>query len=617
MNTGDERRIDSELFRLFRHDGHRYLSFLRRTLQEAAGDSISQDQQDRALRYAHSIKSEAAFLGYDTVAEYAHQLEDDLSGTVSAHTSDLFSKVDQLETSFEEALEGGASRESAGFDSAAEEAEAAEDLLSAELSARDWELLSEARERGERLFILECEITEHMQMLVPRRYLLVSNLEQVVNLVVIVPGVDSELPTRRFLALFTLEGDRSIVEDAVDVDQVTVLRFEEAQYDHVFQWKDESMASGLIAGTREVRLPMSTRSYEELCLYAGEMHRQLDDLSRRLAEQQLPDPRAHEILHTALRLSESIDYTVAQTSMVGLSEVLNRIETYARNLAVFLDKDVHVITKGGAHQVFLPVSHVLQELLLHLVRNALDHGIEPSEERQAHGKNPSATLQVSVRQDGEELVVWVSDDGRGVHHEAVAERGPGSGGPAPLPDNELWNVLSRPGSSSKETVGRVSGRGVGLDVVRTQVERYLGGYVELKTESGVGTTLAIHVPRAGQLVSVIIARHGRTEFALPSAHVFSLLELESRLASLNHSGNLFYRYQGEAIRVYAVEKANIPKRIQGLRGILLRTERRRAIVLADEIICQETVIRNKAEPDRIYSQTLNRDIGLVFPVAFL
>jgi chemotaxis protein histidine kinase CheA len=129
--------------------------------------------------------------------------------------------------------------------------------------------------------------------------------------------------------------------------------------------------------------------------------------------------------------------------------------------------------------------------------------------------------------------------------------------------------------------------------------------------------VTIRLPRASQLVSILIARHGHTEFALPSAHVFALLDLEARFASRDRSGNLFYRYQGEAIRVYAVERSSIPTTVEGLRGILLRIGRRRAIVLADEVISQETVIRNTDQPEKIFSQTMSRDVSLVFPVEFL
>jgi hypothetical protein len=104
---------------------------------------------------------------------------------------------------------------------------------------------------------------------------------------------------------------------------------------------------------------------------------------------------------------------------------------------------------------------------------------------------------------------------------------------------------------------------------------------------------------------------------LPSAHVFALLDLEARFASRDRSSNLFYRYHSEAIRVYSVERSSMPPTVEGLRGILIRIGRRRAIVLAEEVLSQETVIRNANQPERVFSQALNRDVGLVFPVHFL
>ncbi|MFP4565426.1 MAG: ATP-binding protein [Spirochaetaceae bacterium] len=611
MSSAKSRQVDPDLFRLFRQDGRQYLILLRRTLQDADAQRLSDEERRRALRYAHSVKSEAAFLGYTSVARLAHRLEDAISGRTPASPDDMLDTLGELESSFDAALEGGDQSVHGLSDAEGQEDEPAEVVLSDALTPRDRDLLVEARERGERLFVLECELTEHTQMLVPRRYLLRSNLEEAVNLVAGYPPPDSEAATRRFAALFTLEGDRSVAERVVDVDQVRLLRFDETDYDAILRRKDETLVSGMIAGTEHVRVEMSTRSYEELCLYAGELHRQLEQLHDHLSRDEAKDLRISGSLRTASRLAASIDDTIARTSMVPLSGVFEVVEQHARDLAGFLDKSVRVITSGGSLEVFLPVSHVLRDVLLHLVRNAVDHGIEYRGERRRRGKDPVATLRVSSRQEGDDLVIRVSDDGRGIRVGSPApERGAAD-------SRELWDLVSRSGMSTRTSANEVSGRGVGLDVVRTQVERYLGGRVELETEANRGTTVGIRLSRAGQLVSVVIARHGRTEFALPSAHVFAVFDLEARHASRDRSGNLFYRYHGEAIRLYAVERAAIPATVEGYRGILLRIRRRRAVVLAGEIVSQETVIRNASTPDQVFSQALNRDVGLVFPVQFL
>ncbi|NBF40860.1 MAG: hypothetical protein GVY14_10635 [Spirochaetes bacterium] len=615
MSNVSSRQVDPELFRLFRQDGRQYLSLLQRTLQQAGGESLSTEDRRRALRYAHSVKSEAAFLGYTNVARLAHRLEDALSGRATASLQEMLATLAELESSFSEALERAQGSVEALSETEEEESEPAEELLSEALTPRDRDMMVEARERGERLFVLECELTEHTQMLMPRRYLLTGNLEEAVNLVASHPPPDSEATTRRFSALFTLEGDRSVAENAVDVDQVKLLRLEETDYDAILRRKDETLVSGMIAGTEQVRVEMSTRSYEELCLYAGELHRQLDQLRDHLSRHETSDSRIAGSLRTASRLAESVDDTIARTSMVPLSGVFGGVEQHARNLAGFLGKSVRVITAGGSHEVFLPVSHVLRDVLLHLVRNAIDHGVEFRGERRRRGKDPVATLRISSREEGDDLVIRVSDDGRGIR---VESQGGVKAAPAGSADSrELWDLVSRSGMSTRKSADELSGRGVGLDVVRTQVERYLGGRVELETEAKRGTTVGIRLPRAGQLVSVLIARHGRTEFALPSAHVFAVFDLEARHASRDRSGNLFYRYHGEAIRLYAVERSAIPATVEGHTGILLRIGRRRAVVLAGEIVSQETVIRNVSTPDQVFSQALNRDIGLVFPIQFL
>ena len=562
------------------------------------------------MRYAHSVKSEASFLGYEEVAELAHGIEDGLSPRTARPVAELKHTLDELEHAFAEALDESHSS-AAEADGGTAPTEPAEELIGSRLSVRDRELIAEARERGERLFILECELTEHPQMLAPRRYLLVGNLEQEVNLILNYPEVKDEAPIRRFVALFSFEGDRSVAEQAVDIDQVSLVRLDQIDYDTILRRNDETLASGMIAATESVRIEMSTRAYEELCLYAAELRRQLDYARKHLVAGESRDQNLSGLIDTTARLADSVDATIARTSMTPLAPVFSHVERYTRNIASFLDKSVRIITGGGPQQVFLPVAEVLRDVLLHLVRNAVDHGIESRDERRQAGKDPAATIQVTSRIEGESLVVRVSDDGRGVRPEDVAT------GDTDLGAGEIWDIVSQPGVSTREAADRVSGRGVGLDVVRTQVERYLGGRVDFETNPGVGTTVSIRLPRASRLISVLVARHGRTEFALPSAHVFALLDLEARFASRDRANNLFYRYHGDAIRVYAVERSSMPPTVEGLRGVLIRIGRRRAIVLADEVLSQETVIRNADQPNRVFSQAMNRDVGLVFPVQFL
>jgi two-component system chemotaxis sensor kinase CheA len=222
---------------------------------------------------------------------------------------------------------------------------------------------------------------------------------------------------------------------------------------------------------------------------------------------------------------------VARLRLAPLGPVLGRVAAQARALAATLGRPLQVEVAGAAPAVDKSILDGLFEPLLHIARNAVDHGIEPPEERRAAGKPAEARLVLGAEARGGEVVISLADDGRGIDAAALrrlaAARGLlDAGAAAALPDAAALDLVFAPGFSTARQVTAVSGRGVGLDAVRSAITA-LGGRVGLETVPGRGTTLRITVPLRAVLMRVAVARSGGERFGLPVASIRAVRRLRA------------------------------------------------------------------------------------------
>lgn len=234
---------------------------------------------------------------------------------------------------------------------------------------------------------------------------------------------------------------------------------------------------------------------------------------------------------------------VATLRLAPLGHVLERLPLQARELAAALGKDVQLEVSGGDLAVDKAIVDGLFEPLLHIVRNAVDHGVEPPAERQAAGKPATARLRLEAMAEGDEAVIALHDDGRGVDVERVRRTAVARG----LLDAQSADALSAaaaldlvfaPGFSTAAALSQVSGRGVGLDAVRAGVTR-LGGRVALETEPGRGTTVRIAVPLRAVLTKVAVAFAGGERFGVPVAAIREVVRLRAADVTEIRAGRAF------------------------------------------------------------------------------
>jgi two-component system chemotaxis sensor kinase CheA len=235
---------------------------------------------------------------------------------------------------------------------------------------------------------------------------------------------------------------------------------------------------------------------------------------------------------TSLNLSRQLKYlreSVMRVRMVQIGETFERMTFVVRDLARESDKKIIVQLSGGQTEIDKFLVERIMDPLMHLVRNAVSHGLETVAEREAQGKRSEGLLSLSALTAGERIVIRIADDGRGVDRRRVLERAKASGlshGDHELDDAGLLNLICSPGFSTRDKADRESGRGVGMDVVKRAIED-LGGSVSLETKIGEGTTFTIELPLTLAIAEALIVSVNGQRFAVPQSAVREVLEVDA------------------------------------------------------------------------------------------
>lgn len=231
--------------------------------------------------------------------------------------------------------------------------------------------------------------------------------------------------------------------------------------------------------------------------------------------------------HDTARLVSALQDEVLQARMVPVGQVFDRFPRLVRDISRDLGKDVHFTTEGREIELDRSLLDAIGDPIVHLLRNALDHGIEDPETRRAAGKPPTGQLVLRAGRDRAAVVLQVEDDGRGIDRAAILQRAHEQGVISPdvmyLDDDELLSVLAHAGFSTARAVTSISGRGVGVDVVTTRV-RALGGTLELETLEGEGTVFTLRLPVTLAITRALLVQVDGETYALPAAHVVEVLE---------------------------------------------------------------------------------------------
>jgi two-component system chemotaxis sensor kinase CheA len=292
---------------------------------------------------------------------------------------------------------------------------------------------------------------------------------------------------------------------------------------------------------------------DELIRIIGELVISRTRLEDQLTELKRTTPPAlwRSLQETTLSMARQLKdlrESVMRVRMVQLGEIFERMTFVVRDLTRESGKKILVQFSGGETEIDKFLVERMMDPLMHLVRNAVSHGIETVEEREAQGKRSEGLLSLSAATAGERIVIKIADDGRGINRNLVLAKAKASGlsnGDTEIDDAALLDLICTPGLSTRSEADRESGRGVGMDVVKKATEE-LGGRISLATKFGAGTTFTIELPLTLAIAEALIVSVNGQRFAVPQSTVREVLEVESASAKILENNEII-PYRGKAL----------------------------------------------------------------------
>jgi two-component system, chemotaxis family, sensor kinase CheA len=524
----------SQYAELFLAESREHLSACNQLLLEWERNPSAVEPVGGIFRAVHTVKGMAATMGYGRVADLAHRMEnllDHLRRGGKEPTEEiiqvLFRAVDTLEKAVELAVAGRERDADLSVLDAVDQA--ARQFRQAPLpSALARHFQEEPAEVPDLpgpaapvspgpTQLVHVTIRPEAPLKGGRAILAIRKVQSLGTLLRIQPppaAFESDDFDGRFMFELDTQAAPAVIEGAVrsvgDIERVVVGGGEEA-----------------VAPGRGRHIRVDLRRLDTLMDLIGELVTERGRLNELASRWSTREPEIDEVAIQISRLSADLQNEIIQARMTPVWQVFDRFPRLVRDVARQLGKEVAFRVEGKEIELDREILDELGDPLVHLLRNAVDHGIEPPAERKRSNKSPEGAIVLAAVRERSSVAISISDDGRGIDRARILDKAKRDGLVGPqvesLSDDQLLRVLARPGFSTAEAVTNVSGRGVGIDVAMTRI-RALGGSIEIRTEPGTGTTFILRLPVTLAIVRALIAAVGQERYALPLTYVAETVE---------------------------------------------------------------------------------------------
>jgi two-component system, chemotaxis family, sensor kinase CheA len=560
---------------------------LLRLEEEPAGDAVAE-----AFRAAHTLKGLSAAMGYGTVTHLAHGLEDRLDEiragrlqALPATIDAMLEQADRLEAAIAEAITTApgpvADAAPAGAASVAEPG-------SLHVPA-DAAVMARVRLRAD------------APVKSARALIIMRALDGLAGVLGSEPAQFDEDFGGEFVIYFSAAADsvaaEAIVAAAGEVESVV---FADAQQQPPAAAGTPAAAGPAAAGAPvaagqapQRQLRVDAHRLDQVAEGIGE----LSVLFSRLGPDGVAAAATGEMLGRMGTVLAGLQRDVLQLRTVALREAFERLPRVVRDAARTVGRDVELVVEGDEVELDRAIIEEIGDPLVHLLRNAVDHGIEPTAERVRAGKPARGRIRIAAERERSSVRITVSDDGGGVARERVAARARAAGLlPADagddLTDEELFRLLSQAGVSTAEQVSAVSGRGVGMDVVVSRI-RALGGAIDMRTRTGEGTTFVIRLPITLAMAQALRVRLGDEEYAIPLTHVSEAVDLNGNV----NDGADVLRLREEQVPLVRLRRVlQVPGEGSEETAVIAVRGDRRAALVVDELIGREQILVKGFDP---------------------
>lgn len=321
------------------------------------------------------------------------------------------------------------------------------------------------------------------------------------------------------------------------------------------------------------------------------------------------DQRLNNVTQQVNRITTDLQERISQTRMQPIGNIWGKYPRLVRDLAIQCGKEVELLIEGDQTEVDKSVLEAIKDPFTHLIRNAIDHGLETPEARTAAGKKEFGKLHLRAWHQGGQVNIKISDNGRGIDATTIRERaitrhllGPEEA--HAMSDKDIIQLIFTPGFSTAAEVTDISGRGVGMDVVKTNIEK-IGGTIELQSTAGVGTAVKIRIPLTLAIIPALIIQCNHQRFAIPQGHLVEMLrinqtEMSGKIELIRNAP--VYRLRGKLLplvylsELFGYERSAPDSKASGQNVVVLQTDNRRFGLVVDDVDRTEEIVVKALHP---------------------
>lgn len=619
----------NEYLDLFLEESREHLQSINEGLLKLEQNPKDGETLNEIFRSAHTLKGMAATMGYENITELTHKMENLLSKLrefeveFSSEIGDLFFKcVDSLDL----LVENIASSNDEEHDISdlvrmltyheqqdSYRQEKSKETLEERIDFNEFEqkLVIEGINNNFNFYKITIGISENCVMKAVRAFMVFKSLEELGEIIKSIPS-SQEIEDENFEDEFTIfiltNNSAKEVEEALGkITEVSVKEIYSLSLGEVSESNQlEQLATNSDNNTKDKKNNINHKLSQTVRVDIGK----LDNLMNLVGELVINKTRLEQIFKTndisALnetveqidRITSDLQNVVMNVRMVPIEQVFNRFPRMVRDLAKELDKNVDLILEGKETELDRTVIDEIGDPLVHLIRNSLDHGVETSTERERLGKNPTATLKLIARQEGNSVVIVVEDDGTGISTDKVKEKALQKGLCTEaeldqMDQEEIVNLIFRAGFSTTDAITDLSGRGVGLDVVKTKIHS-LSGSVSVESQKGKGTKFTIKLPLTLAIIQALLVRVQQEVYAIPLANIDETTIIEEKNIK-NIQGQEVMMLRGKVLPLIKLEKAlELPasqwEREKEYFVVVVRKSTQQVGLVVNELIGQQEIV---------------------------
>ena len=644
----------NQYMEMFLEESREHLQSLNDGLLELENTPEDLSIINEIFRNAHTLKGMSATMGYNRIAELTHEMENvlDMLRKEQLKMDEtiidiLFKCVDSLEQMIESvgngegedivdvtelvsqlngisSGKGAKAAAPAAAPAPASAAPAAGGTI--ELTDTDWNVIEQARQSGLQAIEIKVTLADTCLLKSARAYMVMNALDELGDVEKSVPSaedLEQEKFDHSFEVVLLTDAEEKAVEDALmsisEITQVEITPVPEAS-------KEEKPAAAAPTEAKPAAAPKAPAAAaapkkaaaaapaHEKKIHTGQSVRvdidKLDTLMNLMGELVINKVRLEQIgtTHRLAELTETLEQmdrvttdlqsVVMKVRMVPVGQVFNRFPRMVRDLAKELDKEINLTIEGEETELDRTVIDEIGDPLMHLLRNSLDHGVEHPQDREAKGKPRTGEVGLIARHEGNNVVIMVTDDGKGINADVIrkkaVEKGMISQEEADnMDDADAVRLIFLPGFSTADKITDVSGRGVGMDVVRSKIES-LGGHVDVETKIDEGSIFKIKLPLTLAIIQALLVKVQEEMYAIPLGSIDSTINItQDDIKTVQNKEVIVLR--GQIIPIIRLgDVLNVPKSDsadnEDIFVVIVHLGDRKAGIVVDNLIGQQEIV---------------------------